>query len=237
MITGITVISPSVESRANRMAPHFHPDLCRRRVHSALCCGCVSRDEPAAAALDVFALAHTAVIHSDWLTDFFCSNHQAPTTPPVAPPKPPPPRAAPVRNPIFPKQPLHLKVTWGLSEAVACAAQPVIDPIIVPLGVGASTGSRWGQVTSRITSELRGGFQLSGTLWRSDLEATFMCFFGDKEGRAGCGVNRIVLGIELKFHPFSQRAATLSLHLASVQRPLGSFLFVFFQKSDKWLQI
>lgn len=104
-------------------------------------------------------------------------------------------------------------------------------------GRGGSTGSRWGQVTSRITSELRAGFQLSGTLWRSDLEATFMCFFGDKEGRAGCGVNRIALGIELKFHPSSQRAATLSLHLAGVQRPLHSFLFLFFQRSDKWLQI
>lgn len=138
MITGITVISPSVESRANRITPHIHPDLCRRRVHSALCCGCVSHDEPAAAALDVFALAHTAVIHSDWLTDFFCINHQAPTTPPVAPlsPRPTPPPPAPVRNPIFPKQPLHLKVTCCLSEPVACAAQPVIDPIIVLLERG-----------------------------------------------------------------------------------------------------
>lgn len=60
------------------------------------------------------------------------------------------------------------------------------------------------------------------------LGSNFHVFFGDKEGRAGCGVNRIVLGIELKFHPFSQRAATLPLHLASVQRPLGSFLFLFF---------
>lgn len=103
MITGITVISPSVESRANRMAPHFHPDLCRRRVHSALCCGCVSRGEPAAAALDVFALAHTAVIHSDWLTDFFCTNHQAPTTPPVAPPTHPPTPSSTRPEPHFPE--------------------------------------------------------------------------------------------------------------------------------------
>lgn len=103
MITGITVISPLVESRANRMAPHFHPDLCRRRVHSALCCGCVSRGEPAAAALDVFALAHTAVIHSDWLTDFFCTNHQAPTTPPVAPPTHPPTPSSTRPEPHFPE--------------------------------------------------------------------------------------------------------------------------------------
>lgn len=132
---------------------------------------------------------------TDWLL-FALTTKPPPPLPFSPPPQTPPPRAAPVRNPIFPKQPLHLKVTCCLSEPVACAAQPVIDPIIVLLEggwggfgeEGASTGSRWGQVTSRIMSELRAGFQLSGTLWRSDLEATFMCFLVTKRDEQDVGL-------------------------------------------------
>lgn len=92
-----------VESRANRAASHVLPDLSRHQVHSALDWGSVSRVEPAAAALDVFALTHTAVIHSDWLTDFFTLTTKAPPLPPKPPPPSPTLGSTPLLNLHFPE--------------------------------------------------------------------------------------------------------------------------------------